>query len=214
LQNSAKNCINNHLHAWLFIYGSKRVRPASPRFPSIFTADRFKKIRANAENSWAQSVSRKIRSYFLLPLAKWLTDPKKDWVATGTYFERVERPPFLFVSPFYLPTYLQSYVGCTYVLNSDEGLTERALVFKIVYCPIRVKLRWNMVGCVFTVPVYILGPCFYLACFFICFTAKETVLWNLYSYAKFCKSPQYITETAKSQKPNKWRATCLKIKNI
>jgi hypothetical protein len=39
----------------------------------------------------------------------------------------MEGPPFLFVSPFYLPTYLQSYVGCTYVPNSDEGPTERAL---------------------------------------------------------------------------------------
>jgi hypothetical protein len=46
----------------------------------------------------------------------------------ATYFERVEGTPFLFVSSFYLPTYLQSYVAHTYVLNSDEGLTERALV--------------------------------------------------------------------------------------
>jgi hypothetical protein len=38
----------------------------------------------------------------------------------------VEGTPFLFVSAFYLPTYLQSYVGHTYVLNSDEGLTDRA----------------------------------------------------------------------------------------
>jgi hypothetical protein len=44
----------------------------------------------------------------------------------ATYFERVVGPPFLFVSSFYLPTYLQSYVGHIYVLNSDEGLTERA----------------------------------------------------------------------------------------
>jgi hypothetical protein len=44
----------------------------------------------------------------------------------ATYFERVEGPPLLCVSSFYLPTYLQSYVGHTYVLNSDEGLTERA----------------------------------------------------------------------------------------
>jgi hypothetical protein len=44
----------------------------------------------------------------------------------ATYFERVEGPPFLFVSCFYLPTYLPTYVGHTYVLNSDEGLTERA----------------------------------------------------------------------------------------
>jgi hypothetical protein len=38
----------------------------------------------------------------------------------------VKGPPFLFV-PSPLPTYvLQRYVGYTYVLNSDEGLTERA----------------------------------------------------------------------------------------
>jgi hypothetical protein len=43
------------------------------------------------------------------------------------YFERVKGPPFLFV-PSLLPTYvLQRYVGYTYVLNSDEGLTERTL---------------------------------------------------------------------------------------
>jgi hypothetical protein len=52
----------------------------------------------------------------------------------ATYFERVEVPPFLFVSSLYLPTYLQSYVGHTYVLNSDEGLMERALMF--CYSPI------------------------------------------------------------------------------
>jgi hypothetical protein len=46
----------------------------------------------------------------------------------ATYFERVEGPLFLFVPCFYLPTstYLQSYVAHAYVLNSDEGLTERA----------------------------------------------------------------------------------------
>jgi hypothetical protein len=45
-----------------------------------------------------------------------------------TYFERVEGSPFLCVSYFYLPTYLQRYVERTYVLNSDEGLTDRTLV--------------------------------------------------------------------------------------
>jgi hypothetical protein len=49
----------------------------------------------------------------------------------ATYFETVEGTPFLFVSSFYLPTYLQSYVAHTYryVLNSDEGLPERAQVY-------------------------------------------------------------------------------------
>jgi hypothetical protein len=46
----------------------------------------------------------------------------------ATYFERVEGPPFLFVSSFYLPTYLQRYIGNTYVSNSDEGLTDRAQI--------------------------------------------------------------------------------------
>jgi hypothetical protein len=32
----------------------------------------------------------------------------------AAYFERVEGTPFLFVSSFYLPTYLQSYVAHTY----------------------------------------------------------------------------------------------------
>jgi hypothetical protein len=48
----------------------------------------------------------------------------------ATYFARVEGTPFLFISSFYLSTYLQRYVGHTYVLNSDEGLTARAQAFR------------------------------------------------------------------------------------
>jgi hypothetical protein len=43
----------------------------------------------------------------------------------ATYFERVSLRIFRLPSP-YLPTYFQRYVGHTYVLNNDEGLTERA----------------------------------------------------------------------------------------
>jgi hypothetical protein len=49
----------------------------------------------------------------------------------ATYFKGVEGHPFFFVSSFYLTflplTHTQSYVLHKYVLNSDEGLTDRAL---------------------------------------------------------------------------------------
>jgi hypothetical protein len=58
----------------------------------------------------------------------------------ATYFERVEGPPFLFVSSLYLPMYLQRYVGHTYVLNSDEGLTDLGLKQKFSFSHFRENL--------------------------------------------------------------------------
>jgi hypothetical protein len=49
------------------------------------------------------------------------------------YLERVEGIPFLFVSSFHLPTYLQRCVGHTYISNSDEGLADRAQLCFVEY---------------------------------------------------------------------------------
>jgi hypothetical protein len=77
-----------------------------------------------------KKTQRKYVSSFFLPsfdilCVRYLSKGIRKY-RVATYFERVEGPPFLFVSSFYLHTYFQRYVGHTYVLNSNEGLTDWA----------------------------------------------------------------------------------------
>jgi hypothetical protein len=74
--------------------------------------------------------------FFLGPLVKGSSFAKRRRkYAVCTFFTRVEEPPFILriflLSPF--PYLSQRYVLHNYVLNSDEGLTDRALVSLIKY---------------------------------------------------------------------------------
>jgi hypothetical protein len=77
-----------------------------------------------------KKIRRKYIASFVLPsfvfFVSCLTIGRRAY-RVATYFEKVEGTPFLFVSSFYLPTYLQRYVGDTYKQNSDKGLTDLAL---------------------------------------------------------------------------------------
>jgi hypothetical protein len=105
--------------------------------PAIFPESNPSVTRVEGNTKKIPSILRpSILRLFLGPLVKGRRFDQRYEKIYSCYvlqrFKGVEGPPFFFISSFYLdssPSHTQSYILHNYVLNSDEGLTERALSF-------------------------------------------------------------------------------------